>query len=502
MVMSRQQVKSNSMATKVRRFGVNEQDLLGGVYASNTPPSGGFSTPRNETKSRLVSDVSRQAKNAPVHTSETKRDFERKEREKERLSVAERAAQIQQKSEARKARKRAVRGKKQSQEPEEKEAVADLQAIPKRAKRKYKQKGILVALMELKSPREKGYRNAYYCNHCMTVENGKASAGRLVAIMSEDARKVKKWERDHPGEFYPFKVMRDGAFCKKRWCRICSSVQANQFIKKYLPVFQTFQKNRGAVMVTLTGPTVTGSELEQRVELMIKCFARIVDSEKRLYLKEPDKYNRLEGWRKTEITERPDDLYHPHFHIIIHGNISDGYRVVALWERAMAKEGVKIEANLAQDVTICDEDSMVELTKYISKDVTKGHSAGSQEAAKRLDVIYAALEGKQVYSSFGFKLPKPTVEEMTETAMENDANTTKSNDGEYHYSRHSWQRPDTGERLGEWGCDETPKVAEKHRAIEERAMEITGKRWTVTQEENPPEGGVLEAYTPPNNLPF
>ncbi|MFN7831742.1 MAG: hypothetical protein ACK5Q2_07125, partial [Bacteroidota bacterium] len=155
------------MATKVRRFGVNEQDLLGGVYASNTPPSGGFSTPRNETKSRLVSDVSRQAKNAPVHTSETKRDFERKEREKERLSVAERAAQIQQKSEARKARKRAVRGKKQSQEPEEKEAVADLQAIPKRAKRKYKQKGILVALMELKSPREKGYRNAYYCNHCM-----------------------------------------------------------------------------------------------------------------------------------------------------------------------------------------------------------------------------------------------------------------------------------------------------------------------------------------------
>jgi len=495
---------------------------LGSADASKHPDKVGIS--------HLVSDVSRATENSAVHTSETKWDIQpkkpkertpeqkeitrqktretiRRKREEDRSGIAARAADIQAKSEARKAQ--ALKRYGEKKEPEK------LTVIQKRARRKTLQKSVLIALMELRSEREKKYRNSFYCNHAQTVEDGITTAG-IQVVIEPDAATLAEWRRNHPDEHYPFRVQKDGGFCRRRWCNVCSSVMADQFIKKYLPVFEVFQSKRGVVMVTLTGPTVYGDELDNWLETMKRVLFRIIDSEKRKHLREPDKYNRLEGWRKTEATDRPptpEDLaqkseirqlgkIHLHFHAIIHGTVEDGYKVVALWERGMKKEGVQIEAVKAQDVTECSGvDSLKELTKYVSKDMVKaGTTQDINRRAKKLDIIYGALEGTQVYSSFGFTLPKPTVEEMTEEAMVKDANPSNTQtDGEYYFSRSRWVNKIGGEELGAWNYKERECDKEAEKRMEAYERERSRSATSLPR-------GVQEASALPNlddtDIPF
>jgi hypothetical protein len=269
-------------------------------------------------------------------------------------------------------------------------------------------------------------------------------------------------------------------------------------------------------MVTLTGPTVYGDELPVRIRAMKRMLFRVIDSEKHKHLNEPDKYNRLEGWRKIEITDRPptpEDTaqeseikrlgkFHAHIHIIIHGTIKDGYRLVALWERAMKKEGIQIEAIKAQDVTECNGvESLKELTKYVSKDIAKSETSQNiKHRAKKLDIIYGALEGTQVYSSFGFTLPKPTVEEMTEEAMVQDANLSHTQtDGEYYFSRFRWVNMIGGEELGAWSYKERECDKEAEERIEAYERERLRRAASLPR-------GVQEASALPNlddtDIPF
>lgn len=233
--------------------------------------------------------------------------------------------------------------------------------LSKKAQKKYLSYGIALLLESTKSPLKKSYTNTKFCNNMLYEHEGK-----LI-----------------------------GHYCKNRWCLVCNGIKIAHLINSYKP---ELSKLKNPYFVTLTCKTIPKEELKERISGMTDEFVKIKELSRQLKMK-------LIGLRKLECTARPNDLYHPHFHLIIEGKKEAEFVVEQWLKRWKGYADIK-----AQDMRKADKDSLLELFKYFTKLITKKDTNLFNQKAKRtivhadkLDIIFQAMQGRRVYQPFGIK---------------------------------------------------------------------------------------------------
>jgi len=226
----------------------------------------------------------------------------------------------------------------------------------KRAKRTYKSKAIKQAL----------YR--YACEHGSSL---KRAYGRSLECTQTVVQESDGTMHTH--------------YCGSRWCLTCNAIRTARAINAYGPVIATWSD---AHFVTLTVQNCEGWELSETIKSMQDAFISCKRSIKRTHNLP------FEGIRKLEITHNEGaDTYHPHYHVIVEGEVQ-ARALLSLWlERAP-----RSVSELGQDVRPVVEGSEMELFKYSTKLTTKGTDP------KSLNTILETLYGKRIFQTFGFKL--------------------------------------------------------------------------------------------------
>jgi len=220
------------------------------------------------------------------------------------------------------------------------------------------------------SPLHKAYTNTVFCNDTLKKNNN----GHLT-----------------------------GSYCKNRWCLVCNSNRIGKLIHEYNPILQKIEDK---YFVTLTTQTVEGKSLKKRIGDMGKVW-RVISSNNNNY-----KYIKtFNGIRKLEVTPRPGQRFHPHYHLIIEGKEAAEWLIdqwLKRWGRLANKK--------AQDMRLADDRSVNELFKYFTKmtmkmgdrDLSGNLFVTKDRQGQRvfshsedLDVIFRAIKGKRVFQSFG-----------------------------------------------------------------------------------------------------
>ena len=148
--------------------------------------------------------------------------------------------------------------------------------LEKRAKAKYSQEPLLLALLELKESKlAKNYKDTFFCSSVLTQKGEKITS----------------------------------RYCKNRFCKVCNRIRTGKLINDYEPILEKLVEKQ---FVTLTIPNVTAENLRSSIIKMNKVMRLIQD--KRRKAKEP----LIKGIRKLECTYNTFlNNYHPHFHLII-----------------------------------------------------------------------------------------------------------------------------------------------------------------------------------------
>lgn len=264
---------------------------------------------------------------------------------------------------------------------------------------KYVSKGISLSLMHFnpKSKLFKAYKNTSYCAEVLaTDENGKLTT----------------------------------TYCKNRWCQTCNRIKTALMINGYMPqIKDLFQP----VFVTLTLPTCTGSEIVPRIKEMEKTWSYILrNSKNKKFLKQ---YQNFKGVRKAEITIRPNDKYHYHFHFIIDG-WGQGEWLISEWLKKFPEANRK-----AQDLRFIDEFGKFEIFKYAIKSEVKTDNKN----AKRYDLVFNALRSKRTFSAFGGL--KKIEEEFNEEDLKANVILENQIKQVFKWVDSDWFNKETGEPL-------------------------------------------------------
>ena len=188
-------------------------------------------------------------------------------------------------------------------------------------------------------------------------------------------------------------------YCHNRWCLVCNRIKTAYYINLYEPHLKAWKDKQ---FVTLTAPCVKKERLQDEIAEYLAAFVRIKDRLRKRGIK-------LKGIRKLEITYNPrKNWYHPHLHLVIEGE-NHANLLHDLW-----LEEFKNANEAAQKVVKADENSLKEMFKYFTK-ITSDNKDEPTITLPALDAIFAAVKGRRVFQSFGFKTRKieqPTDEEM------------------------------------------------------------------------------------------
>lgn len=242
--------------------------------------------------------------------------------------------------------------------------IDPVKTLEKRTRSKaldYVIKGRLMNDLEVKdSPLHQSYVKSTACNGTLTQEEGKIKA------------------------FY----------CWNRWCCVCNRVRTGILLNKYEPLLKEWD-DKYFVSLTLRNPTAAG--LAPTIDEMIKIFGHCAMS-----IKQTQKLD-FQALRKMEVTYNVDeDTYHPHFHIIVKGEEQAEF-LKEYWLHKVNKcDGRAVE--VAQDVTVCDDDTTKELFKYFTKLLSD-----QMLYPKVLDTIFQAIKGRRTFQSY---LPKEIQQQM------------------------------------------------------------------------------------------
>lgn len=230
-----------------------------------------------------------------------------------------------------------------------------LAQLGKKARAKYALQPLLLALVDVSKVDPEGdeIRSSYWSSyHC-------------AGVLEQKGQKLQ------------------GRYCNQRWCLVCSRIRTAKLINKYGKHFNRMEQ---PYFVTLTAPTIAGTDLSGRIKAMAKDWKNIQDVMKK-------RGTPLVGVRKIECTYNPEtDKYHPHFHALIEG----GYEAEVLREEWLKRNPTA--SDKAQDVREADENTLLEVFKYTAKHCSKGKRTMNPEA---LHTIYKALRGVRTFQSLG-----------------------------------------------------------------------------------------------------
>lgn len=300
---------------------------------------------------------------------------------------------------------------------------------------KYISSNVAMSLLTINedSPLYKSYWNTYYCTESISFdENGLGTSN----------------------------------YCKNRWCYTCNRIRTARLIKGYLTQLESFKESQ---FITLTRPTCSAKELPNRLKEMAESWKKITNSCRKKYA--PLKGTDLEykGLKKLECTLRPDDKYHPHYHIIVNTKEQADY-ILKSWLRLHKDADEK-----AQDIRPADKRSHKELFKYFTKLSTGKRKPGEalQMDYKRLDIVFQAMKGLVVFRAFGqMKMIKEDFEDTDLNATLNLGSAYANELFSWLDAHSDWLNKQTGELLVSKPIPTKvkaliPQTAEEKKMIEE-----------------------------------
>lgn len=181
-------------------------------------------------------------------------------------------------------------------------------------------------------------------------------------------------------------------YCGSRWCMVCNRIRTAKAISAYLPAIEAWGDD--AYFVTLTVPNCRGYEIRDTVSGMNAAFTSCKRAIKRTHGLS------FEAIRKLEITYNAEkDTYHPHFHIVVNGEV-EARALVSLW---MDRTPSAVSA-AAQDVRPVKGGAVKEMFKYFTKLTTQDKKGRTGVNAAALNVIFTEIKGLRTYQPVGFKI--------------------------------------------------------------------------------------------------
>lgn len=303
----------------------------------------------------------------------------------------------------------------------------NIDALQKRAKRKFINNPVLLHLIGLNSPLKDKYLSSLSCSS-------------LVKQQSDNKITSK--------------------YCKRPWCTICAPIRTAIRINNYSKCLSELSNLQ---LTTLTLPNVPVCEIKKSIQHFRKVFKQFRDSfNKRTGLVFKGVYN-------FEITYNATTSFaHPHIHII-----HEGLEVVNI----LQKDGSQKQTNIlidywlknektsklvAQDTRPCTD--LIEGFKYTSKSVYSKRIDGKKQIVIPvvfLDKMYQQLVGVRCFQPFGIKAQTEANEDKQ---MDNlTAYELQKPVGSYIWKRHDWYMHhlidiDTGEILHDYEVRENTTV--------------------------------------------
>jgi len=224
-------------------------------------------------------------------------------------------------------------GQVQQNEGSANSSLDKLAQLGKRAARKFVQKPIIEALIEISAeqkdaktrkgtPWVKQFSNILKCSSILKSTGDKVTA----------------------------------RYCNSRACLVCSAIRTGKLWNKYE---NALKRTKEPFFVTLTqGPRVDAMELRKTIAQMTKRFQDCIGVLKK-------RKKNLVGFRKLEVTYetkgKHKNTYHPHFHCLVDGE-EQAYWLVSEWLKRNPEASAK-----AQDVRKWEDGDLNEMFKYITK---------------------------------------------------------------------------------------------------------------------------------------
>ena len=303
----------------------------------------------------------------------------------------------------------------------------NIDALQKRAKRKFINNPVLIHLIDLNSPLKDKYLSSLSCSS-------------LVKQQADNKITSK--------------------YCKRPWCTICAPIRTAVRINNYS---KCLSELKDLQLTTLTIPNVPDYEIKSSVQHFRKIFKQFRDSfNKKTGLVFKGVYN-------FEITyNAKTTLFHPHIHII-----HEGLEVLNIQQRdgtikktnSLINYWLKNEKTakiVAQDSRPCTD--LIEGFKYTSKSVYSKRIDGKKEIVvpvKQLDKMYQQLVGVRCFQPFGIKAQSV---EQEDKQMDNlTAYELQKPVGSYLWKHHDWFMHhlvdiDTGEILQDYEVRENTAI--------------------------------------------
>jgi hypothetical protein len=246
-----------------------------------------------------------------------------------------------------------------------------------------------------------------------------------------------------------------GTYCKNRICPICCGNRRAELIRKYKPVFKTWQDEGSKLQfVTLTVKAPPASRIKLILEDgVLKAFRIILERYRKR--NQRGKGSPLMGVRTLECNFNPiKRTYNIHLHLIVKNKemaeifISEW---MELWSRKNKTSPIRFVNRGAQDYREVGnlEKDLVEIIKYGTKiftptDPKKRKIKGTPHRifARALYNIQTALKGHTIFEKFGFNLPDEVKNNGGEMKI-----LSQYENLTYQPKQGNWINPETNEKL-------------------------------------------------------
>lgn len=286
----------------------------------------------------------------------------------------------------------------------------------KKTRKKLVTQWINLPLVLLKSKLHKYYQNAYYCSHKLEQLGNSVSS----------------------------------KYCNCRTCITCNGIRTANYIKNYGE--QIFELE-SPQFVTLTAPTIwcTDSEtlryeVDRREGIWRKIYKNAASLRSGKIL--------LRGLKSMEVTVRPDDYYHIHFHFIIQG-LREAEWVKSQWLRHFPDAMPYLQ--VIKPLT--SREGLLEVFKYGTKFSNKEKKLVNGKIIEvyktvephRLNTVIEALYKKPLIAPFGGirKVKDEDVNEIVESVSMEDLASEDNRTWEWAYES-DWYAHDTGEKFSDF----------------------------------------------------
>jgi hypothetical protein len=232
----------------------------------------------------------------------------------------------------------------------------------KRARAKYSQQKLILALIKLDSPLKKSYEDSLFCSYSI-MQYGNTFTAK---------------------------------YCKHRWCKVCNRVRTAELLNGYERDIKAMQAPQ---FLTLTIPNVPADSLKSSIKEMLLTVRKIQDLRRKL--KKP----LFKCIRKLECTYNPDrNDYHPHLHFII------DTKQAALEFKQEWLIYYPTADDKGQDIRAAHKP--IELFKYFAKLTSKSKKDKKELFGRKLiaqqwhypealDIIFQAIKGMRIIQPMG-----------------------------------------------------------------------------------------------------